>query len=395
MCCIRIRKEQIMKYFLFFLLVFLMFDLSAQEPENSTPALNNIELNEVELENNKTNEPDKKFFESKKEISAPVRSSGKKRSESKDAYKSIQFRQSKQVLETETKRVKYQSNSRSPSIQSQQRMDDELELLKEVGDQSFDYHLYHYISGNYDVSRQSSLYKAVEIDASNTSVQQLLVANSVAKGDQDEAKKYLIKLVKSGSLSQETIAYTDDVLKSSADNQILLTHGTSDSYGCFYNQYVVSNQFNSIVVVSLDLLKSQSYRELLVKKGINLPDLVTIDVQYFKEFCDLNASKGISISMTFPIDYLRPIANELIPYGLVFRTGDQVPLCASDLDQLWNNVFNKKNLNEFDSQESRNYSKNYVPTQTILENYHKASQGNMYMNGTKGQKVTKQKIEKH
>jgi hypothetical protein len=385
-----------MKYFLFFLLVFLMFDLFAQEPENSTPAPNNnIELNEVERENNQTNESDRKFFESKKDLSAPEKSSRKNKVQFIDGYKSSQYSQSKQVLESETKRVKYQSNSRSPSIQSQQRMDNELELLKEVGDQSFEYLLYHYISGNYDVSRQSSLYKAVEIDASNTSVHQLLVANSVAKGDQNEAKKYLIKLVKSGSLSQETIAYTDDVLKSSADNQILLTHGTNDSYGCFYNQYVVSNQFNSLVVVSLDLLKSQSYRDLLDKKGINLPDLETVDVQYFKEFCDLNASKGISISMTFPIDYLRPIAKRLIPYGLVFRTGKQVPLCASDLDELWRNEFNKKNLNEFDSQESRNYSKNYVPTQTILENYHKANQGNIYMNSQKAKKVTKQKIEKH
>jgi hypothetical protein len=373
-----------------------MFDLFAQEPENSTPALNNkIELNEVELENNQTNESDRKFFESKKNLSAPERSSRKNKVQFIDGYKSSQYSQSKQVLESETKRVKYQSNSRSPSIQSQQRMDNELELLKEVGDQSFEYLLYHYISGNYDVSRQSSLYKAVEIDASNTSVHQLLVANSVAKGDQNEAKKYLIKLVKSGSLSQETIAYTDDVLKSSADNQILLTHGTNDSYGCFYNQYIVSNQFNSPVVVSLDLLKSQSYRDLLDKKGINLPDLETVDVQYFKEFCDLNSSKGISISMTFPIDYLRPIAKRLIPYGLVFRTGKQVPLCASDLDELWRNEFNKKNLNEFDSQESRNYSKNYVPTQTILENYHKANQGNIYMNSQKAKKVSKQKIEKH
>ena len=384
-----------MKYFLFFMMVFLMFNILAQEPENSPPVLNSIEINEVELENKKTNQSDQKFFESEEERVTPTRSKIKTRSQSKDAYKSSLYIQSKQVLETETKRAKYQSNSRSPSIQSQQRMDAELELLKRVDDQSFDYHLYHYMSGNYDVSREGSLYNAIEIDVSNTSVQQLLVANSVVKGDDNEAKKYLIKLVKSGSLSQETIAYTEDVLKSSAENQILLTHGTNDSYGCFYNQYVVSNQFNSIVVISLDLLKSQSYRELLIKKGINLPDLETVDVQYFKELCDLNASKGISISMTFPIDYLRPIANRLIPYGLVFRTGKQVPLCASDLEQLWNNEFNKKNLNEFDSQESRNYSKNYVPTQTILENYHKANQGNMYMNGKKGQKVTKQKIEKH
>ena len=32
--------------------------------------------------------------------------------------------------------------------------------------------------------------------------------------------------------------------------------------------------------------------------------------------------------MTFPVEYLRPLANELIPYGLVLRTGTQKPLCA-------------------------------------------------------------------
>ena len=144
----------------------------------------------------------------------------------------------------------------------------------------------------------------------------------------------------------------------------------------------------------MDLLKSQSYRTLLEQKAIKLPKRKNIDVAYFKEFCDLNSGRSISISMTFPIDYIRPIANRLIPYGLVYRTGKQEQLCASDLEDLWNNGLNKKNLNDFTSQESRNYSKNYLPTQTILKSYHKANQGNIYMNSTKGQRVTKQKIDK-
>ena len=44
--------------------------------------------------------------------------------------------QSKQLLETESKKVKYQSNSRSPSIKSQQIMDVEVGKLKEIDDQS-------------------------------------------------------------------------------------------------------------------------------------------------------------------------------------------------------------------------------------------------------------------
>ena len=79
----------------------------------------------------------------------------------------------------------------------------------------------------------------------------------------------------------------------------------------------------------------------------------------------------------------------------VFRTGKQMPLCASDLDKLWRNGLNKKNLNDFDSPESRNYSKNYVPTQTILKNYYKANQRNIYMNKVGREKESEQKIEKH
>ena len=102
--------------------------------------------------------------------------------------------QSKQLLETESKKVKYQSNSRSPSIKSQQIMDVEVEKLKEIDDQSFEYHLYNYVSGNYDEKRQESLYKAQSIDAENQEVQKLMVANSLVQGDLKSAKITLLFL---------------------------------------------------------------------------------------------------------------------------------------------------------------------------------------------------------
>ena len=57
--------------------------------------------------------------------------------------------------------------------------------------------------------------------------------------------------------------------------------------------------------------------------------------------------------MTFPIAYLKPLADQLIPYGLVLKTGSQ-KLCASDLEEdLWNHQLNKKNLTKFNSAESK------------------------------------------
>ena len=143
-------------------------------------------------------------------------------------------------------------------------------------------------------------------------------------------------LANNGVLSNETIAYTEDVLISAGDNELLLTHGTNDSYGAIYNQQIQGNKFSSIHIVSLELMKSDSYRESMRSKGIEVPNRKSVDVQFFVELCRLNSNKGISISMTLPIAYLKPIAAQLTAYGLVLKAGSLKKLCAWHLEDLWN-----------------------------------------------------------
>ena len=85
-----------------------------------------------------------------------------------------------------------------------------------------------------------------------------MVAKSLVQGDLKKAKNNLIILANNGVLSKETIAYTEDVLISAEDNELLLTHGTNDSYGAIYNQQIQGNKFSSIHIVSLELMKSDS-----------------------------------------------------------------------------------------------------------------------------------------
>ena len=372
----------IMKFILFFVVLFFAIHGFGQPPENST--FNSTNSNqEIQLEE------EIKTYGNYMDSVAPVSKKQESRKFNKDKVPKRNQEnlsssgsskvQSSQVLETESNKVKYQSNSRSPSIQSQQIMDREVERLKEIDDDSFEYHLFNYVSGNYDVTRQESLYRAQSIDGNNQEVQKLMVANSIALGDQSGAGIGLVKLVKGGVISKETISYTEDVLKSAKGNDVLFTHGTNDSYGTLYNQFIKGNEFGSICIVSLDLMKSNSYRELIQAEGVVIPSREIIDVQFFVELCRLNMNKGISISMTFPLEYLKPMASELVPYGLVLRTGKQKPLCASDLDDLWNKDFNKKNLNEYTSLESRNYAKNYRPTKVILKKFHDSNKSNYYM----------------
>ncbi|MDC0459114.1 hypothetical protein OAM07_00030 [Crocinitomicaceae bacterium] len=375
----------IMKFILFFVVLFFAIYGFGQPPENST--FNSTNSNqEIQLEEEiKTygNYMDSVAPVSKKQESREFNKDKVPKRNQENLSPSSSFKvQSSQVLELESNKVKYQISSRSPSVESQKVMDSEVEQLRNIDDESFEYHLYNYVSGNYDVTRQESLYRAEAIDGNNQEVQRLIVANSIATGDDNATRKRLVKLVNNGTLSKETISYTDDVLESAKGNEILITHGTNDSYGTIYNQLIQGPVFNSICIVSLDLLKSSSYRELIKGKGVKVPNREVVDIQFFIEMCNLNSNKGISISMTFPLEYLKPMASQLVPYGLVLRTGKQKPLCASDLDDLWNQGFNKKNLNEYTSPESRNYAKNYRPTKVILKKFHDSNKSNDYMNST-------------
>jgi hypothetical protein len=369
----------IMKFILVFLVSFFAIQGFGQQPENSNSTISNQEIYKEEESKSNNNRMDSVPIQEKVESRSVKKDKAPSRIQTKSGSSGFYKAQSSQVLESESKKVKYQSSSRSPSIESQRVMDSEVEQLRTIDDESFEYHLYNYVSGNYDVSRQESLYTAASIDGNNKEVQRLMVANSIVMGDETATKKGLVKLVKNGSLSKETISYTEDVLESSNGNDILITHGTNDSYGAIYNQLIDREEFGSICIISLDLMKSSSYRELIRKKGFKVPTREVVDIQFFIELCNLNRNKGLSISMTLPLAYLKPIASKLIPYGLVLRTGSQKPLCASDLEILWNKKLNKKNLTEFTSAESRNYAKNYRPTKVILEEFHDSNKSNHYM----------------
>lgn len=254
----------IMKFILFFVVLFFAIDGFGQPPENST--FNSTNSNqEIQLEEEiKTygNYMDSVAPVSKKQESREFNKDKVPKRNQENLSPSSSFKvQSSQVLELESNKVKYQISSRSPSVESQKVMDSEVEQLRNIDDESFEYHLYNYVSGNYDVTRQESLYRAEAIDGNNQEVQRLIVANSIATGDDNATRKGLVKLVNNGTLSKETISYTDDVLESAKGNEILITHGTNDSYGTIYNQLIQGPVFNSICIVSLDLLKSSSYRE--------------------------------------------------------------------------------------------------------------------------------------
>ena len=276
--------------------------------------------------------------------------------------------------------------------ESQKRMESELDKLAEENKASFEYHLYNYTLGNYDVKREESLDAAEQMKPNDQRVMVQKVANECVQGDTLSTKLYLQKLKKTNALETETLDYAEDVLMSSKGNDILITHGTNDTYGVLYHQlHTPKYSSDDVLIVSLDFLRSPYYRELLSGKGLELPSSSIINTDYFKEFCSLNSDKKIAISLTLPIEYLRRIASYATPYGLVLITGNQKALCLKDLEVLWNEQLNKKNLNVHKSILSKNYARNYAPSQKLLKRFQEQQKSTPYISSPKKLKPHKSK----
>ncbi len=335
---------------------------------NSTESLNFELMDSVVIQSDKSLERKEKYKIDKKVKTTS--SVGKVQPSSVDQKVANQ----KILISTEFNKTKLQSSTqktqRTPTPEMQQALDDKVEDLNEIAPNSFEYHLFNYSSGNYDVSREESLNIVYNQQPGNIEVLKLTFANAIVKGDTLNAKKYLNQLEFKNVIQQETIDYTADVLKSAEGNSTLITHGFNDSYGAYQNQ-LNKNQQTNIDVISLDFMQSQSYRDVLTTKGYDVPVQKEVNVNYLKSFCELNADKNIAISMTLPKEYLLPLQLKLYTCGLIFeyRESQNVPGSAR-LEDLWYNQLNKKVLNVHQTSLSNAYAGNYLPMLLYLKSHY-------------------------
>jgi len=337
-------------------------------PTNSNEQLKNEKMDTVIIQSDKSLERKEKFSSEKK---VKTTSSAEKEQPSSVDQK---VANQKMLISTEFTKTKMQSSTqktqRTPTPQMQQALDEKVEDLNEIAPNSFEYHLFNYSSGNYDVSREESLNFVYKQQPGNTEVLKLTSANAIVKGDTLNAKKYLNQLEFKNAIQQETIDYTADVLKSAEGNSALITHGFNDSYGAYQNQ-LNKNQQNEIDVISLDFMQSQSYRDVLTTKGYDVPVQKEVNVGYLKSFCELNADKNIAISMTLPKEYLLPLQSKLYTCGLIFEYRESLDVSGSAIQEdLWYNQLNKKVLTVHQTNLSNAYAGNYLPMLLYLKSHY-------------------------
>jgi hypothetical protein len=224
-----------------------------------------------------------------------------------------------------------------------------------------------YELGNYNTNRSYLLANMLKVHPNNATALELWAANAVVKGDSLTLIMTLQQLDSLGSYPKEMQCYAQDLIASTPDNSVLVTHGRWDSFGAL-DQQIKSNK-PQITVVSLEFLQSPQYRALLAAKGLIIPPQKIVDVAYLGELVQLNSSKQFAFSMTIPSAYLQQFEEQMVPLGLVFlypNNLNEKAILAKN-EQLLNSL-NFMECDEIEIREMEELKNNYLPMIETVEN---------------------------
>jgi hypothetical protein len=343
--------------------------VQAQPPAQNNSLNIQFNANQVQEEKNSTMVLDSMVYQKEALEEKSVKS---KTSLERERSESASFSKKQVVSKSFTqlkKSASSQPQSRSIESSMQEALDQKVMELQADSTAEFEYNLFYYMAGNYDVERAPFLQKAAELSPNNTDVLIQSMANSIIIGDTTDAKKYLMKLKAEEQISEEGLSYAADVLLSSADYNTLITYGFLDTYCVLYEQIVNKNS-NQIPVISLDFLQSQHYRTALTKLGYAIPEQREVNVAFLESFCAANQDKNLALSLTIPSPYFVPLQSNLVPFGLIFEVQSSKDLPSlktlQTQEDLWRTM-NKKNITKFKSPLSNNLSSNYLPMLFYLE----------------------------
>lgn len=283
--------------------------------------------------------------------------------ESADELKSVQsgaYQQATYEFSMSKQEATVQRQQRSPSYEQQVEMNDAVSYFENNAPNSFEYHYFTYLAGNYNVDLVDHLFQAEKLKPNNTDVHVQLAGYHMISRDTDSAVIYLNKLIDEGRITQSTLQYAEDILLSVPQNGVLITHGFDDSYGVWTKQ-LKDGVRSDVQLISLDFLQSGQFRALLKEDGFVLPQRTLIDVTYLKEFCELNPRKEIGISLTTPKEYFQPIQSKLYVTGLVFEYHNEEFNNFERNDALWNQTLKKYVVENASDEKSKQLSSNYLP----------------------------------
>mgnify|MGYP000619049998 FL=1 len=229
------------------------------------------------------------------------------------------FKKEADVYKARKVALKSNSTSRSASDSEEVQLQHSVTKLKglaQTQSEQIEANILYYDQGNFNADRATELNEALRLNPNHPEGLRLRVANSLVIGDTLTVLTTLNRIESLGLTPQAIRCYASDLINSVPNQTTLITHGTLDTYYAFYEQQLA--QKKAITIISLDLLQSQQYRALLLKKGYSIPVQPTVDVTYLGDFIRINPATKFAFSMTIPREYLFQFEQDIVPNGLVF-----------------------------------------------------------------------------
>ena len=283
----------------------------------------------------------------------------------KDSNSSTQLQSAKYQFETNYSNSKHQLYRRSPSDLESSKMKQSAQLYSDILPGSFEKHFYTYLVSKYNPKQFPELQQAAQLNPNKTEVQQELAVFGFATNNQQLADSVTQQMIDQNKITSGVLDYATDLVNSVPSNGTLLLHGYTELIPANFEK---NNQNRSdIELISVDLMQSPDYQQNLSEKGFLMPKSTYVDTAFVQEFCSLNASKNIYLSMSFPKEYFQGISKLLHPVGLTFG----YKLNRFDYNA-WNtnlieSVWQKDRLGISQDAQSDALSANYLPALVSIE----------------------------
>ena len=224
-------------------------------------------------------------------------------------------------ISTTLYRASRMSNQRSYTSDQLQQLKKDVNKLKALDKNSFQYHLYNYLQKPYNFEEIESLKAAERINAYDFSVLTSFSAYHYIHEDEANLKRYLKVLDQGKYFNFQLENLAKLTLKSLPNNAMLITHGKDDSFPLLIEQKI-KNTRPDVEIICLDHLISETYRKKLMDRGFNIPQRERVDTEFLKSFVKQNDSENLFVASSFPRPYLLNIPGKLHVVGFTMALNE-------------------------------------------------------------------------
>jgi hypothetical protein len=272
----------------------------------------------------------------------------------------------------------YSKTSKKVTAAEQNDLDNITSSMGAVVPESYEYNYIKYWNGNYNTSNFKYLEAAYALDPTRAELYDDFIAHYEITGMTSKKNEFCQKLMQSGEISEEIMAYNYNVLMSLDQNAVLVTNGENDTYPLWVLQEVKGIR-TDVTVLNTDLLGVDAYRKAKLEAvGLSSShDPKTSKTSFLKSIAKSNTSAPVYFGLTVEPSALKAMKGELFVTGLAMKYSPNGMNNLQVLQTNWETTFKADYLEKTGSTSTiRKMNMNYVLPLLMLGSLYQ-KQGNV------------------